>query len=129
MGYDVIECRGLAFRRILDIAAPVERRVAVVTDNDGVPERKREAYSDLEGAYARVFLGGDASLRTLEPQIVGANGLETINAALRRDFDKKDQAIDWMLANKTEAAVRIFDAEIALNPPTYMQEALTWLVD
>lgn len=128
MGYDVIECRGLAFRRILDIAAPVERRVAVVTDNDGVPERKREAYSELEGAYARVFLDGDASLRTLEPQIVAANSLETINAALRRDFEKKDQAIDWMLANKTEAAVRIFDAEVALNPPTYMREALTWLV-
>lgn len=129
-GFDVIECRGLAFKRILDIAARVGRRVAVLTDNDGDYARRIGAFTSFaDYEHIKVFTSEDASLPTLEPNIVASNDLAVLMNALGRTFADRDAAVDWMSKNKTEAAVRIFDADTPLEPPDYFRDALLWLVN
>ena len=84
---EVISVNSLAFKRFLDIAMLLKLDVTVVTDNDGDPERIRKNYADY-GAQAniQVCYSNDPGLRTLEPNLVAANGRSAINAALGTDY-------------------------------------------
>ena len=82
-GVDVINVRGLSFKRFLDIAKPLGKRVDVITDNDGNDPRGRA--SQVRGLHGRehsitIHVGSAEGGRTLEPQIVAANELASLNA-------------------------------------------------
>jgi putative ATP-dependent endonuclease of the OLD family len=123
VGVEVISVGALAFRRFLAISEIVEKPVVVVTDNDGEPAKTRERYA-TKAKSIRVCISEDASLPSLEPQLVASNDLETINTALGKSFDSREAACEWMTANKTEAALRIFDADTAITYPEYIRDAI-----
>lgn len=127
-GVDVINIRGLSFKRFLDIAALLGRQTVVVTDNDGDPaavDDKYEAYAGV--STIKVCRGSDAAFPTLEPQLVAANDLATMNRLLGRTEVSVADLVKYMTAsgNKTECALRIHEANEVITMPQYIQDAIS----
>jgi len=124
-GVDVMNVRGLSFRRFLDIAQPLGKRVSVVRDNDGaapttVAERFIEYTAD--GAIT-VHTGELANGRTLEPQVIAVNPLEVLNAVL--GTDRSAVALEeYMSEHKTTWALAVFEAPQAITMPQYIVDAI-----
>ncbi|MDZ7751429.1 MAG: AAA family ATPase [Gammaproteobacteria bacterium] len=125
-GVDILSTRGLSFKRFLDLAVPLQRRVVVVRDNDG------KAHADVLAGYDQytehdfitVRVGADTTLKTLEPQLLAASSLEALNTVLGRADTTDADLLKWMEANKTSAALAIFESESTLTMPTYITQAL-----
>lgn len=130
-GVDVISVRGLSAKRFLDLAIPLHRKTVVVTDNDG------DHAQNVEGRYAsytshefiRVRTGQDDSLKTLEPQMLGANGLAKMNKILGKSCNSEEVLLSYMKRNKTDVAVRIFDTAEDILWPQYIKEAIDDLLE
>lgn len=125
-GVDVINVRGLSFRRFLDIGKPLGTRIAVVTDNDG------KDTSAIAAAYAAYTKTGDVSIHTgaparghtLEPQLISACGREQLNRILGTSFASDTELSTWMTANKTATALKVFEAAATLEFPEYIRHAV-----
>jgi putative ATP-dependent endonuclease of OLD family len=124
-GVDVLSVRALSFKRYLDIARKLMKPVSVVTDNDGDTVATRARYEEYAGlAHISVCVSEHAEGKTLEPQIVSCNAIEALRTVLKRPFADAQQAITWMTNNKTEAAIRIHDADEAISYPKYVSDAV-----
>ncbi|URK16952.1 AAA family ATPase [Thalassospira sp. GO-4] len=124
-GVEIISVRSLAFKRFMEIAQLMESETHVITDNDGDPARVAALYADfMKSPNIHVHFPPEAHLNTLEPQICAINTLEVLNRALGKEFQDKDAARDWMLKNKTEAALRIFDSDETIEIPEYILNAV-----
>jgi hypothetical protein len=124
---DVINVRGLSAQRFLDLAIPLKRRVAVVTDNDGDHVNKVDArykkYIDGHD-FLTVHRSDDDSRRTLEPQLLGANDLSTLNKVLGKSFKSDAALLAYMENNKTDVALKLFETTEQVNWPRYIEEAV-----
>ena len=138
---DVISI-GTTFLRFLELADLLEKETVVVTDNDGdidALEKKYENYiKKNKKQYIKICYdidthinqgglkskNGNFNYDTLEPCLVRANNLQTLNIILKKDFQTKDDLIKYMVNNKTECALTIFESDIKLNYPTYIEEAI-----
>lgn len=131
-GIDVISV-GLTFRRFLDIAVHITQPVAIVTDNDGNFKQKvGDKYQDYaKNTHIETFADTRDSLNTLEPQFVDANKTDLkalcgiLGIEYTTDTTQKDIQ-DYMEANKTTWALRVFDTTEALQYPQYITDAVTW---
>ncbi|HUP86807.1 MAG TPA: AAA family ATPase [Acidimicrobiales bacterium] len=124
-GVDVINVRGLSFKRFLDIAVRLKRPTKVVTDNDGRPAADVEAgYAEyIASGFVSVHVGADSGGRTLEPQLLHAIGRADLNALLDQDFDTDDELLKYMTAHKTTCAVALFAADDTALP-SYIGDAV-----
>lgn len=125
-GIDVINVRGLSFLRFLDIAKELKKTVKVVTDNDGdyngnVVE-KYKPYSTDEGIT--VCSSTDDSAPSLESQLLKSIGLQGLNKILKKSFANDSLALTYMQNNKTECALRVFDAPSQVPMPDYIKNAV-----
>ena len=137
-GVDVISV-GLAFGRFLTIAQLIGKKVAIVTDNDGDPEKvakKFEPYSSSENIQA--FFDSEAHdephddyptlrLDTMEATLVRSAGRETLCSLLGRRDRNDHSLIHYMETNKTDAALSIFDSETSIEFPSYITRAVEWI--
>jgi len=124
-GIDVISV-GLSHKRFLDLAVRLKRRVWVVTDNDGKsPEQVRERFAQyLKEPCVSLHTGSDPTCVTLEPQIVAANDLRSLNAVLGTAYETATDLQAAMLADKTWAALAIFESGRSIVMPEYIQDAV-----
>ncbi len=137
-GIDVISV-GLAFLRFLEIAKKLNKSVCVVTDNDGDINAIQEKYKDYLGDNAveniKIFYddeidgpdqinGATYNANTLEPKILKANDLSTINRVLGKNYDNEDDLRIYMKNNKTDCALRIFETIERINYPEYIRKAI-----
>ena len=53
-----------------------------------------------------------------------ANELATLNAALGKSYDSKEMAIEAMLADKTGAALAIFESNTTITMPAYLSDVI-----
>jgi putative ATP-dependent endonuclease of OLD family len=122
---DVISV-GLSHKRFLELAVRLKRRVWVVTDNDGksVEEKTQRFANYLDNTFVSLHVGSDPSLTTLEPQIVDANDLSTLNAALGKKCSSKDEVLQAMLEDKTAAALAIFESKTKIVMPKYIRDVV-----
>lgn len=107
-GVDVISVGSLAFKRFLEIAALLGLDVRVVTDNDGDVAALREKYAEhLSGAHTNVeiFYDNDVNCRTLEPQLLKANSLDSLNVIFGTTYKNDEALLKHMNANKTDCAL------------------------
>ena len=137
-GIDVISV-GLAFERFLSIAQLIGKKVAIVTDNDGNPEKvakKFKPYLPLENIQA--FFDSKAHdeqhddyptlrLDTLEATLVRSAGREALCSLLGRKDESDHSLIHYMETNKTDTALSIFDSETSIAFPDYITRAIEWI--
>lgn len=124
-GIDVISV-GLSHKRFLDLAIRLNRRIWVVTDNDGkTVDQVKDRFADYIGYdFVSIHTGDDPKLRTLEPQIVAANDLAKLNDALGTEFTSKEEAVEAMQRDKTGFALAIFEAKIPIKMPKYIADVI-----
>ena len=125
-GVDVISVRGLSFKRFLDIARLLKKKIAVITDNDGRPHTEVEArYADYSTHdFITIHVGCGEAFKTLEPQILDANDRATINTILGTKYATDELLIKYMTANKATVALKIFESETSITMPGYIQRAV-----
>jgi putative ATP-dependent endonuclease of the OLD family len=124
-GIDVISV-GLAFRRFLELAVPLQRSTAVIRDNDGDdPVTVADRYAEFaKHDFIAVHVGATAGGRTLEPQLLAANERDTLNEIFGTSFDTDDSLVGYMTVNKTTCALAIFESGMKLNMPGYIHDAV-----
>lgn len=123
-GIDVISMQGVALGRSLELCAAIDRRVAALRDND---DREPDHWRAKVGKYLapghrELFIGPPAEGATLEPQVLNVNGDAAVRGIL--DYDGDLSTLDWMTNNKTEAALRISEAQTAITYPSYITDAI-----
>ena len=133
-GVDVISVRGLSFKRFLDIAKKLDKKVAVVTDNDGKYEsRIKNKYKDYENITCiKICASENNDLKTLEPQFVDANKdkleeLRNVIGLSEEEYPTQISISDYMEDNKTDWALQVFKATKRFGYPTYIMEAIDWV--
>lgn len=124
-GIDVISV-GLAHKRFLDLAIRLNRRAWIITDNDGktVAEIEKRFDGYLDNGVVTLHTGSDPDHYSLEPQIVAANDLATLNKVLAKKYLSKDDAIAGMEADKTGSALAIFESKDKIVMPEYIKDAI-----
>jgi putative ATP-dependent endonuclease of OLD family len=136
---DVISV-GVAFKRFLEIAEKINKKVVVVTDNDGDIEAVNTKYGNYLGTNAKpnikiCFDGtvdiGDLMIgtkpynyNTLEPKILKSNSLSKLNIIFGTSYATEDELRKYMKSNKTECALKIFDTQEEIVFPDYIMEAI-----
>lgn len=125
-GVDVINVRGLSFARFLDLARELKNHVRVITDNDGdYQKRVREKYEEYGSTGTiKIFADADDSAKTLEPQLVKVNDLAMLNRVFNTNFPNTSALTEYMINNKTECALRIFESNEPVVMPQYIKDAI-----
>jgi ABC-type cobalamin/Fe3+-siderophores transport system ATPase subunit len=125
-GIDVINLRGLSFKRFLEIASPLKRKTTVVTDNDGkdpaAVAANYDAFTSQE--HITVHVGGAGS-SSLEPHLLAANDRAALNAIFGTIYATDDELVAYMVSNKTTCALAIFESDTTINMPQYIKDAVT----
>lgn len=124
-GIDVITVKGLSFKRFLEIAKILDKAVNVVTDNDGDAEAVKQKYKDYnEISKIKIFYDKNECYKTLEPQICRVNKLDDMNNVLEINKSSMNEVIEYMIKNKTECALKIFESKENIELPEYIYDAI-----
>lgn len=128
----MISVGGLSFKRYLEIAQKLDKKVAVITDNDGDYEKNiEEAYEKYISSSVNVFAPKETELYTLEVSIYKCNE-EFLDRHLHNSQMSKG-TLAYMLKNKSEAAFRILnilEEDELYNDfdiPNHIKEAYEWI--
>lgn len=131
-GIDVISV-GMTFKRFLEIAKRINQPVAVITDNDGNYANKiTKKYKDFDGIDCiSIFADTQNQFKTLEPQFVEANkdNLSALCVTIQidnRKHDTEEKIVEYMVDNKTEWALHVFESTMGLDFPKYITDAVGW---
>ncbi|HHX66702.1 MAG TPA: AAA family ATPase, partial [Gallicola sp.] len=125
-GVDIIVMNGLAFKRFLDIAMLVNKKIKVIRDNDGKDIQKIEAnYKKyIEGGNLEIYCDSDPVVDTLEPQLLKYNDISILNKIFGQDCKTDEEILYYMKRNKTECALKIFETTEKINIPEYITDAI-----
>ena len=134
-GISVISCNGISYKNYLEIAQKTNKRICVITDNDGKQYKIDEAATfNKTTTLQHIFLGTttedwtwEACLYTLNKEALD----EMIEVQPGADylFHKKDygQVLGKMLNNKVETAYKMLLSETVFEIPQYIKDAIEWL--
>ena len=141
-GVDVISV-GSGFLRFLELADAANKRVLVLTDNDGKPEALTKKYQPydadplIEIRYVEevcqpndpndVDPNSELNWNTLEAEILRSNGMANINALLDKNYPDEASLLKYMENHKTEVALKLFAAHEKISVPEYIASGLEWL--
>lgn len=126
-GIDIISVRSLAFKRFCDMATLLKKRVIIVTDNDGdIQYNIFDKYNKYDKDFVIVLYEKDQSLNTIEPSFLNANKdkISELSKLLMRSKKKDRELLEFMLKNKTEWALKVFNNPKSVNYPEYIDEAI-----
>jgi len=134
-GVDIISV-GTAFLRFLEIAEKINKKVSVVTDNDGdidAIEKKYVKYvgvnskTNIKICYDKTIDSGilkigkkDFNYNTLEPKLLKVNSLGKLNKIFGTNYTTEDEMHIYMKSNKTECALKIFETKEEIIFPDYI---------
>lgn len=134
-GVDVISV-GTSFLRFLKVADLVKKPVVVMTDNDGDPAKVEMKYTEylppnkkdhVKICFDRVVDRGNNQLfnyNTLEPKLVKANSLDVLNGIFGTTCKDAEEIETYMVANKTDCALKLFSTDKKLSYPQYILDAI-----
>ena len=134
-GIDIIVVDSLAFKRYCEIAKMFNKKIVIVTDNDGdIQKNINQKYSDYLALKNFIFLYEEnEALHTIEPSVLAVNVENGEPTALFKrailkngSMTSRNEAdiLSFMEHNKTEWAFRVFDSEIKINYPEYIRNAI-----
>lgn len=125
---NVVSIGGLSFRRYLDIAKILGNKVAVITDNDKNPNSNRiKSYLKYKTVgKIDVFFDHDKERNTFEICMHNDN-VKLCNKLFSKE-DEDTNAIEYMLGNKSEAALILSEENLdVLVVPSYIENAIKWI--
>jgi predicted ATP-dependent endonuclease of OLD family len=126
---DVISV-GKSFKRFLEIGKLLKLNIRVVADNDGDVETLKKNLADYLGENEvdniEICYDDDEGCPTLEPQLLKANSLKTLNTVLGKEFESDDALLTYMRMrnNKTDCALKVFNSHDDLKFPEYICRAI-----
>ncbi|MBI9110722.1 ATP-dependent endonuclease [Maridesulfovibrio ferrireducens] len=138
-GIDVISV-GLSYKRFLEIARKVNKKVAAIRDNDGKIDsikKNDKDYLQEKDNLQVVFFDfkeyqyegeiKDYNYNTLEPCLLRVNDLGKLNLILGTKHKTEDDLLRYMHGNKTDCALKLFETGISFNAPDYIERALEFI--
>ena len=127
-GVDIISIGGISFERYCELAQVINKRIVIVTDNDGDVDsvnRKYSKFSDL----VTLCVENDNNLKTLEPSVLNVNkgniGQFGNIVCRKGGYESEESLLKFMSKNKTDWSLRVFLAEIKINYPAYILKAIS----
>lgn len=131
----IIPCGGVSYKRHLAIAENAHKKVSVITDNDGDPDKISEA-ANYNNSHEdqHVFMCQATEGWTWEKCFYDANKealdiLIEVRPKAKYLFHGKDctPVLGKMLNNKADVAYQMLMAETKFTVPQYVQDAIAWL--
>lgn len=133
----IISCGGISYKRYLDIAQSIGKKVCVITDND----EKQEVISkinefNLEYENQKIFTDSDINNWTWEICVYNKNkdmldSIITVEEGSKYVFKGKNYEdipyLGKMLNNKVDIALEMVNKESEWIIPDYVTEALEWI--
>lgn len=125
-GVDVIAL-GTRGKRALELSLALDRKVAVLRDNDGKePQHWVQAAQEyLQPGVREMFVGNLENGPTLEPQFVNSNDESKLRRVL--GVAEGDDLVAYMIGNKTDAAWRIVCSGERFDYPAYILDAVRFI--
>jgi putative ATP-dependent endonuclease of OLD family len=111
----------------LEIAVLLGSDVRVVTDNDGDVLALQEKYADYLTAvhpHIKICYDNNVDCPTLEPQLLKANSRDMLNAILGKAYADDAAFLKFMVGNKTDCALKMFETAEAWVTPGYLANAI-----
>ena len=134
-GIDIISCGGVSYLRYLSLAENLDKKIAVITDNDEKP-KKTEFMNKFneDNQKIKIFMDADTTNWTWEKCFYDLNkekltALVNITEGAKYLFNKKDYGpiLGKMLNDKVEIAYMLINSDFDYNIPKYVEDALTWI--
>lgn len=131
----VISCNGISFHHYLAIAKATNKKIAVITDNDG-NQKKINAAGVFNGSHElqHVFMAGDVQDWTWEVCVYNENKelLDTqieVKPDIKYLFHGNDYGpvLGKMLNNKVNVAYFMLMSPEEYEAPQYVKDAITWI--
>ena len=118
----------------MEIAKILNKKVIVITDNDGDVDKLKEKYKDYIN-NDNIYISYDKQINepkglknfnynTLEPNILNANDLGILNIIFETTYVTDNELLKYMKDNKTLCALKIFETEKDINFPQYIMDAI-----
>ncbi|WP_405380826.1 ATP-dependent nuclease [Phascolarctobacterium sp.] len=134
-GISVIACNGISYKKYLEIAKKTNKKIAVITDNDGKQDRIDGANEfNTNNILQHIFLSTNTEDWTWEVCLYKLNNvvLDTIIEVHEESnylFHKRNYGavLGKMLNNKVETAYKMLLSEEKFKVPQYIEEAIKWL--
>ena len=133
-GVDVMSVGGVAFKRYCELAQLINKKIIVVTDNDGNYLETVEKYRAFDEIITLCIEIND-DLNTLEPSVLNANkdSFEEFRAIIYNKTDIKTidyEALEkFMEHNKAEWSMRVFLSDKKIKYPDYILKAIGIIKD
>ncbi|MCR0571142.1 AAA family ATPase [[Clostridium] innocuum] len=126
----IIACGGKTFKRYSDIARGLNKRVAIVTDNDKNYDKNiTKNYSEIINDNVKVFSDNNDENWTFEVSLYSYSKTYIDNKLYTKQMG--NGVVSFMLNNKAESAFRLLvaleDESDQFTIPTYIKEAIAWI--
>ena len=134
-GISVISCNGISYKKYLAIAEATNKRVAVITDNDGKQNRIDEAIAfNQSNDLHHIYMGETTEEWTWEICVYNANkkvldNMVAVQKGANYLFNDKDYGAvpGKMLNNKVDTAYQMLTSGIEFEVPQYIKDAIAWI--
>lgn len=124
----VISVGGTSFKRYLDLAKLLKIKTAVIRDNDGNFQNNCvDNYSEYLSDNIKVFFERDNKMSTFEICMYKTN--QTACDDLFNNGHITSKPRDYMLNNKTKAALKLLKSNSTLTAPGYIKKAIEWIIE
>ncbi|MBR5902085.1 AAA family ATPase [bacterium] len=135
----VISCNGISYKNYLRTVNCLNKKIAVITDNDGKKSKLDDADSfnkDEGRKLQRIFIPEDLNEFTWEVCIYNNNKnlleniIEVKSGANYKYHDKdydQDPVLGKMLNNKVDSAYKMLLSEEKFLIPKYVEDAIEWI--
>lgn len=130
-GIDVMSVNGISFKSYCELAKLIDKKIVIVTDNDGSLQRVKKRYEKYNNVL--LCVEEDENFNTLEPAVLNENkedfsNFENIIYKGSKDLDYK-ALCEYMLNNKTTWAMRVFLSKENILYPSYIKKAIRAYID
>ena len=131
----IISCNGISYKRYLDVVKSTQKKIAVMTDNDG-QSAKIAAADEFNKSHSmqQIFMGMKTDDWTWEVCIYKENKhvldeLIPIKDGAQYCFHGENYGpvLGKMLNNKVETAYTMLTSGIEFTIPQYIRDAIEWL--
>lgn len=118
----IIDVRGLSFKRYLEVGKIINKKLAIITDNDGQSENEiNQRYFSSTYDNSKVFFGSSIRLPTFEYHIYESN------KELCDSLFGNVSTLEYMLKNKTESALQLVSSKNSIIVPEHIKKAIEWI--